>query len=118
MCSYFFISNDKLGRPLASRRLDSSIIFYNSEVQKQPLVVFCKKRCSWKFRKTHGKTPAPESCAEACNFIKKETLTQMLSKKLCETFKNNFFTDHLRATASGGVFETVSNICGRHFMRK
>ena len=28
--------------------------------QKQPLEVFCKKKCSWKF-KTNRKTPVPES---------------------------------------------------------
>ena len=29
--------------------------------QKQPPEVFCKKRCSQKFRKIHRKTPVPES---------------------------------------------------------
>ena len=28
--------------------------------QKQPLEMFCKKRCSWKFRKIRRKTPLPE----------------------------------------------------------
>ena len=28
---------------------------------KQPLEVFCKKRCSWKFRRIYKKTPALES---------------------------------------------------------
>ena len=28
--------------------------------QKQPPEVFCKKRCSQKFHKTHWKTPAPD----------------------------------------------------------
>ena len=36
----------------------------------------------------------------ACNFIKKETLAQVFSCKLCETFKSTFFTKHLWATAS------------------
>ena len=38
--------------------------------------------------------------AEACNFIKKETLAQVLSCEFCEIFKNTFFTEHLWATAS------------------
>ena len=35
-----------------------------------------------------------------CNFIIKETLAQVLSCEFCETFKNTFFTEHLRMTAS------------------
>ena len=34
------------------------------------------------------------------NFIKKETLTQVFSCKLFELFKNTFFKEHLRTTAS------------------
>ena len=37
---------------------------------------------------------------KACNFIKKETLTQVFSCEFCEISKNTFFTEHLRATAS------------------
>ena len=33
---------------------------------------------------------------EACNFLKKETLSQVFSCKFCEIFKNTFFTEHLR----------------------
>ena len=40
------------------------------------------------------------TCVEACNFIKKETLTQMFSSELCESFRNTSFTEHLRETAS------------------
>ena len=38
--------------------------------------------------------------ASACNFIEKETLTQVFSCECCEIFKNTVFTEHLRATAS------------------
>ena len=38
--------------------------------------------------------------AETCNFIKKETLTQVFPCECCVTFKNNFFTEQLRPTAS------------------
>ena len=37
---------------------------------------------------------------QACNFIKKETLTQVFSCEFCEIFKNSLFTEHLQATAS------------------
>ena len=37
---------------------------------------------------------------QACNFIKKETLAQVFSCEFCEISKNNFFTEHLWATAS------------------
>ena len=36
----------------------------------------------------------------ACSFIKKETLAQVFSYEFCEIFKNTFFVEHLRATAS------------------
>ena len=37
---------------------------------------------------------------EVCNFIKKDTLAQVFSCEFCEIFKNTFFTEHLRTTAS------------------
>ena len=37
---------------------------------------------------------------QACNFIKKETVAQVFSCEFCEIFKNTFFTEHLRTTAS------------------
>ena len=37
---------------------------------------------------------------EACNFIKKGTLTQVFSCEFCEISKNTFFTEHIWATAS------------------
>ena len=38
---------------------------------------------------------------QACNFIKKESLAQVFSCEFCEISKDNFFTEHLRTTASG-----------------
>ena len=35
-----------------------------------------------------------------CNFIKKETLTYVLSCEFGKIFKNSFFTEHLQTTAS------------------
>ena len=51
--------------------------FQNSPNKKQPPEVFCKKRCPWKFRNIHRKTPVLESLfnkvagLKAYNFIKK-----------------------------------------------
>ena len=42
--------------------------------------------------------------ASACNFIKKETPLQVFSCEFCKIFKNTVFTEHLRATASVGLF--------------
>ena len=38
---------------------------------------------------------------QACNFIKKETLTQVFSCEFCEISNNTFFTQHIRTTDSG-----------------
>ena len=72
-------------------------MLYLQKFQKQPPDEFWKKRCSWKFAKfteNHpfqslffGKVPV-----QACNFIKKETLTQVF----CKVSKSTFFTEHLR----------------------
>ena len=47
----------------------------------------------------------------AYNFIIKETLAQVLSYEFCKISKNNFFTEHLRTTASDSVnyFSRESN---------
>ena len=37
---------------------------------------------------------------ETCNFIKKETPTQVFSCKCCKTFKNTYFEKHLWTAAS------------------
>ena len=50
------------------------------KIQKQPPEVFCN--------------------AEAWNFIKKETLTEVFSCEFFEISKNTFFTELLRVTAS------------------
>ena len=38
--------------------------------------------------------------ASGSNFIKKETLAQVFSCEFCEIFKNAFFIEHLRVTAT------------------
>ena len=37
---------------------------------------------------------------QACNYIEKETLTQVFSCDPSEIFENTFLTEHLRASAS------------------
>ena len=56
-------------------------------MQKQPPEIFYKKKVFLR--------------PQACNFIKKKTLTQVFSCELCKIFKSTFFTENLRAIASG-----------------
>ena len=58
----YFFSLIRIGHTHFTQLVILKVFIY----QKQPLV-FCKKRCSQKFRKIHRKTPMPE----ACSFIKK-----------------------------------------------
>ena len=44
-------------------------------------------KLNWFFKKQESPIHMPQ----ACNFIKKETLTQMFSCEFCETFKKTFF---------------------------
>ena len=64
------------------------------------------RRCSVKFHKIHRKTPLSESLFEqscrpqACNFIKRHILAEVISCESCEISKNTFFTEHHWRTAS------------------
>ena len=82
-------------------------------LQKQPPEVFSKKLFLKSSQNSQEKTCVKVSIliklqASACNFIKKETLAQVHSLKLCDTFKNTYFTEDLWATAST-VFEWKSS---------
>ena len=59
--------------------------------------VFCKKRCSKKFRKLHRKTPVLKSLLKAfrTKTLLKETPAQMFSSEYCKIFKNTYFEQHL-----------------------
>ena len=48
---------------------------------------------------------------EAWNFIKDETLAQMLSFEFCEMFKNTFITEDLRTTASDFSYTAFFKQC-------
>ena len=60
--------------------------------QKQPLELFCKKRCSYRFCKFHRKTPLLKSLfnrvpgLQACNFIRERL--HHISCVIYEIFKN------------------------------
>ena len=54
--------------------------------------VFCKKGVRKSISKLTGKPPL----SEACNFVKKESPTQVFSCEFCKIFKNTFFVEHLR----------------------
>ena len=43
---------------------------------------------------------------KSCNFTKKDTLAQMLFCEFSEISRNNFFVEHIRATAFGLSFVT------------
>ena len=91
-------------RYLLSRLWRKNKFYCNQLIQNQPPEVFFIERCSQKFSKIHRKTPALESSfvscrPDACNFIKKETLTQVFSCKFCDFSKNTFLTEHLQKAA-------------------
>ena len=54
----------------------------------------------WEREAATGGTLQEKVFPQACNFIKKETMAQVFSCEFCEISKNNFFTEHLWATAS------------------
>ena len=78
--------------------------------QKQPPEVFYKKVFLKISQNSQGNTCARFSFlrklqASACNFIKKEILSQLFS---CEgVFKNTFLTEHLWVTASMFLYRKV-----------
>ena len=84
--------------------MDFTNIFYNSFFIDRSGHRRCsvRKDVLKKFTKFTEKQPVPEHLflvklqATACNFIKKETLAQVLSCEFCEFFKDTFFTEHLR----------------------
>ena len=51
--------------------------------------------------------------AMVCNFIKKETLAQVLSCEFCKISKNTLFTEHLQTTPSMVqiIFNQPETVC-------
>ena len=85
-----------------------------NEIQKQPLEVFYKM-IFWKISQNSQDDICVrvsflitlQSC-EACNFIKKETSTQMFSCKVFKKFKYTIFTEHLPTTASWNIIQILA----------
>ena len=68
-----------------------------SSLYDQPRNVFYEKRILKNFSKLKGK----HLCQSIINAtLLKETLVQVFSCEFCEIFKNTFFTEHFRTTAS------------------
>ena len=65
----------------------------------------------WKHLRKHLRKHLCQSLFfnKACNFIKKETLTQVFSCEFCEISKNTFFTEHLWTTASKQIKLSILN---------
>ena len=85
-------------------------------IRSSYLEVSCKKGVL-KIRRIHRKTPVPDSLfkwsygSHLPTLLKKETLTQVFSCEFCEIFKNIFFTEHLRASASVFMQSTFFKDC-------
>ena len=80
----------------------------NPHILKQP-PVFCKKGVLRNFTKFTGKHLYQSLFFSKvagdfnCNFIKKETLAQVLYREFCEISKNTFFTEYIWTGASGYI---------------
>ena len=68
-----------------------------SFIQKHPLEVFCKKRCSWTFCKIHRKTPVPESLfnkvpgLRPTTLLKKDSSTGVFLRILRDFLEHLFY---------------------------
>ena len=63
--------------------------------------VFCEKRCSWKFRNIHRKTPALDFYF---NKVAGLQTSQVFSCEYCEISKNTYFEEHLKTAVPGFTF--------------
>ena len=78
---------------------------FKKYTQKQPPKVFLRKGVLRIFAKFTGKYLCQRLffnnvAGQACNFIKRETLAQVLLSEFCEISNNSFFTEDFWATAS------------------
>ena len=74
-----------------------SILNPQKHLKKQPPCSV--KRCSSKLQKFDRKTPLLESVLDQ-QLYQKETPTQVFSCKICKTFKNTYFEEHMRTTSA------------------
>ena len=76
-------------------------------MKRQLPEVLYKRRCSNKFCKIHRKTPVLEPLFNKVTGLTpaRETPRRMFSCDFLKFFKNTFFTEHFRATASDNGME-------------
>ena len=93
-------------------------LYFHLSLEKQPPEVFCKGKVFLEIsQNSQENTCAGVSFliklqAEACNFIKKETLAQVFSYEFCEISKNTFFRRTPLVAAS--VFRNNNLINNNH----
>ena len=77
---------------------------------------FVKKSVFKNFAKFTGKHLCQRlTRRQAWNFIKKETLAQLLCCEFCEIFKNTFFTEH---TTASGLWDVKARVYNDHNARE
>ena len=82
--------------------------FERSYWQKQPLEMFCKKRCSWKFRKIHRNT-----CARS-PFLIKLHRTDVRHKYKKTLYSTSIRNSHQRCSVKKGVIRYFTEFKGKH----
>ena len=75
----------------------------HEKLQKQPPRGVLRKRCPENTQQIYRRTPMPE----ACNFIKKETVTLVFSCEFCKISKNTFSHRTPLVVASEDFFAIV-----------
>ena len=103
-----YSTSNKIAKQLFNSTLLKKIQKQRPTTPKQSLKVFCKKKCSLKFRKLHSKAIVLESFfvkfqAFQLQVFQIQTPTQAPFCEVWETSKNTYFEEHLQATTSGGV---------------
>ena len=75
---------------------------------------------------SHRRCSVKKSCSAGLQLYEKETPTQVISCEICEFYKNNYFEEHLRTTASFTntpicslkfIFQTSSRVSHKHVER-
>ena len=84
------------------RNLLSAIPSRHLLAKSQRWKILCEicSKSSVKTPEQHWLRPLHLLCLWTCNFIKKETPTQLFSCEIWEISKNNYFKEYLRTTAS------------------
>ena len=76
-------------------RINDSLIWLKTLSKALSIPEAVIQRCSVKRFLEISQNSQENTCAEACNFIKKETLAQVFSCEFCKISKNTFFIEHL-----------------------